>query len=73
MHDDDVGIYRKPDVDRLTGTSDSTRRRMIPRGEFPAPIQIAPRIVGWRRSDIRAWLDSRPAANVPPVRRKATA
>jgi prophage regulatory protein len=66
------GIFRRSEVDELTGLSDNTRRRMIERGDFPAPIQIAPRVIGWRRSDIRAWLESRPIAHLPPVGRKAT-
>jgi len=38
---------------------------MIGRGEFPAPVKLGARAVGWRRSDIEAWLESRPAAWSP--------
>ena len=70
---EDLGIYRRAEVDALTGLSDNTRRRMILRGDFPSPIQIAPRVIGWKRSDIRAWLESRPIAHLPPVGRKPKA
>lgn len=35
---------------------------MIQRGEFPKQVKLGARAVGWRRRDIEAWLDSRPAA-----------
>jgi prophage regulatory protein len=33
---------------------------MIGRGEFPSPVQLSPGRVGWRESDIDAWIASRP-------------
>jgi len=73
MIEDDVGIYRRREVLQIVGAGDNTIRRMMERGEFPKPIQIAPRAIGWRKADVRAWLDSRPVANLPPVPRKAKA
>lgn len=73
MEDHDVGIYRRREVIAIAGASDNTIRRMIERGEFPAPIQISPRAIGWRKSDIHAWLSSRPEAHLPPVQRRAKA
>ena len=35
--------------------------------------EIAPRVIGWKRADIRAWLESRPVAHLPPVARRAKA
>ena len=55
-------IYRLPEVVAICGLSRSTIYEMIGRGEFPAPVRLGARAVGWRRSDIEAWLDSRPAA-----------
>jgi prophage regulatory protein len=31
-------------------------------GRFPKPVRIGPRAVGWRESDIQAWMDSLPTA-----------
>jgi prophage regulatory protein len=38
------------------GLSKSTIYARIARGTFPAPIQIGPKSVGWRVSDIEAFL-----------------
>lgn len=54
-----VRIYRKPDVQQLTGLSDSTLRRMMRRGEFPLTVKIGVRSVGWRSDAIDAWIHSR--------------
>ena len=55
-------IYRLPAVVAACGISRSTIYEMIRRDEFPAPVKLGVRAVGWRRSDIEAWLASRPAA-----------
>ena len=56
-------IDRLPEVIAICGLSRSTIYEMIGRGEFPAPVKLGARAVGWRRSDIEAWLASRrPAA-----------
>ena len=56
-------IYRLPEVIAICGLSRSTIYEMIGRGEFPAPVKLGARAVGWRRSDIESWLASRrPAA-----------
>jgi prophage regulatory protein len=28
-------------------------------GRFPAPVKLGERMVGWRESEITAWLDAR--------------
>ena len=55
-------IYRLPTVVAACGISRSTIYEMIQRGEFPKQVKLGARAVGWRRRDIEAWLDSRPAA-----------
>lgn len=67
MQNNDVGIYRRNEVLRVTGLGDNTIRRLIERGEFPRPIQLAPRVIGWRRAEVHAWIDSRRVATLPPV------
>ena len=55
-------ILRLPDVMRLTGLGRSTIYRLLAAGQFPAPVQLSVRAVGWRRSDVDHW-----AAERPPV------
>jgi predicted DNA-binding transcriptional regulator AlpA len=43
------------DLDVLTGLAVSTRDRLEQRGRFPRRVHIAPRRVGWRKSDVEAW------------------
>ena len=57
-----TGIIRRKDVQHLTGLSKSTLYLEIQQGRFPLPIKIARRAVGWRMSDIEAWLKSRQPA-----------
>ncbi|WP_288939240.1 AlpA family transcriptional regulator [uncultured Roseovarius sp.] len=52
-------ILRRPDVERITGLSRSTLYAMMAEGEFPKPIRLGKRAVGWREADIAAWLESR--------------
>jgi len=52
-------IHRRPAVERLTGLSRSTIYAMIAAGEFPRPVRLGKRAVGWRESDIAEWLASR--------------
>ena len=45
-------------VQRL-GLSAATLWRMRRRGDFPAPIALSPGRIGWRETDLAAWLDQR--------------
>ena len=58
-------ILRKPEVLRMVGVGYTTIWEMMARGEFPSSIQIAPRAVGWRESEILDWLESRPRVAEP--------
>jgi prophage regulatory protein len=55
-------IYRRRQVESIVGIKRSAIYDNIRRGDFPAPIQISARAVGWRKSAIDAFLASRPAA-----------
>jgi len=46
----------------LLGLSRGTIWRMVRRGEFPPPLQLSPRRIGWRRSTVERWLAEREAA-----------
>jgi len=52
-------IYRRPDVENLIGLSRSTLYAMMAEGSFPKPVKLGKRAVGWRASDVHAWLESR--------------
>ena len=55
-------IFRRPAVQDITGLSRSTLYAMIAEGRFPAPVKLGTRAVGWRETDLTAWLASREAA-----------
>ena len=52
-------ILRKPRVLALIGIGNTSLYAAIKRGDFPAPVKLGVRAVGWRRSDIDNWLASR--------------
>ncbi len=55
-------ILRRPDVEAATGLSRSAIYAGMKVGSFPRPVSLGPKAVGWRTSDIFAWLEQRPAA-----------
>jgi prophage regulatory protein len=58
-------IFRRRQVEQLTGLSRSSiYERLNPRSryydaDFPKPVQLGARAVGWRASEIAAWIESR--------------
>ena len=58
-------ILRIDEVALLVGLSPATIWREIKAKRFPAPVKISARRVGWRTSDIRAWLVSRQVTSPP--------
>ena len=52
-------ILRRPEVENLTGIPRSTLYAKIAAGDFPAPIKIGQRAVGWIEAEVHDWLDSR--------------
>jgi prophage regulatory protein len=50
-------ILRLPDVRARTGLSRSTIYLRISEGNFPRPVQLGVRAVGWVESEIDEWLD----------------
>jgi prophage regulatory protein len=51
-------ILRTRDVMRLTGQARSTIYDKLSRGEFPKPVKLGQRAIGWYTSDIAKWLES---------------
>ena len=48
-------IYRLPDVTSITGLSRSSIYLRVSTNEFPKPIKIGRRAVGWPEDSIIAW------------------
>ena len=55
-------ILRAAAVAERIGLARPTIYRMIKDGEFPRPVKITTRAVGWRESDVAAWIASRELA-----------
>ena len=49
-------IIRRDEVSKLTGLARATIYKKVADGSFPAPIRLGARSVGWRLSDVIAWL-----------------
>lgn len=53
-------ILRLPEVLRRTGLSRTSVWRLTKKGDFPTPVRLGERCVGWLRGELDAWLESRP-------------
>ncbi len=53
-------ILRRPAVENMTGLSRSTIYVQMAGGQFPRPVRLGKRAVGWRESAIAQWLENRP-------------
>lgn len=51
-------IHRLPAVRQITGLGRSTIYRLVDAGQFPRPVPLGLRAVGWRADEISAWLDA---------------
>lgn len=60
-------ILRLPDVLEMIGVGRRTLYRWSRNGDFPAPIQLGPNSIGWRRADVEEWIESRPTATAAVV------
>lgn len=70
-------ILRRADVERVTGLRTSSLYEKIGAGEFPKPVRINARSVGWPASEVQAWIAARiaerDAAPTRPKRQRAAA
>ena len=55
-------ILRRGDVLRLTRLSKATINRQIKAGNFPAPVKLSIRAVGWYEDEVVEWMEGRPRA-----------
>ncbi len=52
-------ILRRGAVEKATGLPRSTIYEKMAKGEFPKPIKLSAKSVGWIESEIAAWQKSR--------------
>ena len=62
----DDRLFRRRDVEDITGLSRSSIYRLMASGAFPQAVRVSPGAVRWRSSDIAAWLESRPVVKSGP-------
>lgn len=55
-------IVRLPEAKQMIGVSHMTLWRWEKAGTFPTRIHIGPRAIGWRLSDLQAWIATREQA-----------
>lgn len=51
-------VLRRQVVREMLGVSNSTLHEWIKSGRFPAPLELGPRVRGWRRSVVEDYLDN---------------
>jgi prophage regulatory protein len=54
-----TSFLRLPQVKQRTGLSRSSVYAKVRSGEFPAPISLGARAVGWLDSEISEWMSDR--------------
>jgi len=55
-------ILRFPELRAMCGLSRSTIWRLEQEGSFPKRVQLSPNAVGWKKSSVSKWLESRTTA-----------
>ena len=58
-------ILRRRDVQKATGISRSQIYNLMAQGDFPRPVPLGGRAVGWLESEILAWQEARIAERAP--------
>lgn len=56
-------VLRLPAVIARTGLSRSSIYAAVARKQFPSPVSLGARSVGWIESEVQAWLEARIAAS----------
>ena len=57
-------VLRLPDVMDRVGLGSSFIYLLIQRGDFPKPVHLGKRAVGWPEAEVNAWLGERLAQRV---------
>lgn len=59
-------VLRMRDLVELLGICRSTIYKLRKAGDFPEPVKVGPRSIGWRRADIEEWLEGRERVDLRP-------
>lgn len=54
-----MNVLKKPVVLKIVGVTRTTLQTMIENKEFPAPIRLSARAIGWIDTEVQGWLDSK--------------
>jgi len=54
-------VLRLPEVLLRTGKRRTSLLQAVRRGDFPRPIHLGPRAIGFVESEVEAWIDARMA------------
>ena len=55
----EVRVLRLPEVMHRVGLGRSAIYAMVHTGEFPAPVRLGARVVGWTSEAITQWIEAR--------------
>jgi prophage regulatory protein len=57
-------ILRPKQLPEITGISLATIWRLRKRNDFPTPLRLSPKAVGWDQRDIQQWIEDRRGSEV---------
>ena len=52
-------LLRRKEVEQLTSLSRTSIYRLMARNDFPQKIELAPKIVVWRKSEVLNWINEK--------------
>lgn len=56
-------VHRLPSALAITGLCRTSLYNYLKEGQFPEPVRLGARAVGWKESDLMAWIASRQTRN----------
>ena len=54
-----ISILRLPQVQARTGLARSTIYALIARNQFPAPLKLTEKSVGWDSASVERWIEEK--------------
>jgi prophage regulatory protein len=63
-------ILKLPELQERVALKKTAIYGLMSAGLFPRPVQLSLRAVGWRSSEVEAWLESRPRTGGKDARAK---
>jgi prophage regulatory protein len=57
-----MAIMRIREVMEMVGIGRATIYRLLSRGDFPKPLKLGERSIGWREDEIQSWIEGRDRA-----------